>query len=144
MSVPSPHPSDKLLIAYLDGEATEGETISTHCDQCEPCRQRLGAFQMVDQLIDNTKTEEQSRTVWFDVKETIAAESRPFFTPVLTAGAAAALCIGLFLGLSLERAPQIEITTKTSIWSTVGSSIASSQYESWPALFTDSDLSEGE
>lgn len=144
MKSPSPHPTDELLIACLDGETADDAAVTAHCEQCETCRERLFSYQAVDRLLDTSAPDTMPHSVWSDVQARLVAESRPFFTPALTAGAAAALCIGMFLGLTVGRAPHTELATETSIWSAVGASFASQQNESWPALYTNTDLNEGE
>lgn len=176
MTMPRPHPTDEMLLLYLDGENSSQvrSDIERHCEGCAACRDRLAAMERTGRLVADTRADAPLRPVWPEIAAHITAAGRPFLTPALTVGAAAAVCAGILLGLVLGEAPvmlggddaghtlaTLEDTRtleaagavggtaegdEASLWETVGSTNVTEAYDLWPVLDTpsDSDVGVGE
>jgi|GEM_PF-5260862 len=105
-------PSDKLFIAYCDGEvsAKRRAAIEEHVEACERCRERIRGFEALRDVAreraDGTVTEQ-------DVSAFMALlpAQRPSFITWGRAAAAASICavflVGLLIGRAIAPRPQV-------------------------------------
>lgn len=148
----STHPSEARLLAYLDGENGAPSDIEAHLAGCEACRQLLEDLRTIADLVSRSRQDDLPHPLWPAMEARCRTPRRPFFSPTFAVGSAAALVVGILIGLwtgSLnppkQTGPAIaagQSETQT-LWSAVGSTFAGEDDTSWPYPLGDDDTPEG-
>ncbi len=135
------HPSEAQLLAYLDGEDGSRSETGAHLVGCESCRRLLEDLKTIDDLVSRSCQDNLPHSLWPAIEARCMAPKRPFFSPAFAFGSAAALVVGVLVGLwtgSANPPAQTGLTNGVdqseaqTLWSAVGSTLAADDETSWP------------
>lgn len=126
MREPESHPSGRAILALLDEELAPGdaEKVSAHCDTCEQCRQLREELSSVGETLRAHVASGPLRPVWPVVQDRLDRASRPILRAAFGVATAAAIVVGVFLGLLAGTAESRRAESGgANLWSVVGSSL---------------------
>ena len=126
----SSHPGGKRILALIDGELppTEADPVRRHIEECAQCRrewEELGAVADSLAALAAPSASEPLRPVWPIVRDRLSRTDRPILKPAFGAAAAAAVLVGVAIGILVGSAGSRATESEGAyLWSSFGSSLA--------------------